>query len=436
MTVEIVPGVGKWQAEHERIQSDTRAGGLRETRAAAFARFAELGFPTTEHESWRLTNVAPIAKQEWQAAGEGVAEESALAPLRLPEASVELVFINGRLDRTHSRGAATAGVRVESLAAALPSADGDLSSFTRIADWEDRSFVALNTALAADGAVVLVADGVRAGVIHAIFYTSAGEADAQVSTRVLLRTGRSSEVSFVETHAGEGRYFSNVVTEIDGGEGSTIDHTKVVAESGEAYHVGAVEVRQGRSSTVRTSLLGLDGLLVRNEVSTTMAGEGASCVLDGLYVLGGRQHFDANTRIIHDSPHTDSVELYKGVLDQAARGVFNGLIVVRPDAQKITAHQTSKNLLLSNEAIADSNPQLEIHADDVKCAHGSTIGQLDETSLFYLRSRGIGLDQARGILTLAFAGEVVDRIRIESLRDRLRASLLDRLAPAAPKELS
>jgi Fe-S cluster assembly protein SufD len=240
----------------------------------------------------------------------------------------------------------------------------------------------------------------------------------------------------VETHAGEGRYFSNVVTEIEGGEGSTIDHTKVVAESGDAYHIGAVEVRQGRSSTVRTSLLGLDGLLVRNDVSTTMAGEGASCVLDGLYVLGGRQHFDANTRIVHDSPHTDSVELYKGVLDQAARGVFNGVIVVRPDAQKITAHQTSKNLLLSNEAIADSNPQLEIHADDVKCAHGSTIGQLDETSLFYLRSRGIGLDEARGILTLAFAGEVVDRIRIESLRDRLRASLLDRLAPAVPKELS
>lgn len=435
MTVEIVPGVGKWQAEHERIQSDTRAGGLRETRAAAFARFAELGFPTTEHESWRLTNVAPIAKQEWQAAGEGIAEESALAPLRLPEASVELVFVNGRLDRAHSRGATTTGVRVESLALALPAANGDLTPFTRIADWEDRSFVALNTALAADGALVLVADGVRAGVIHAIFYTSAGE-DAHVSTRVLLRTGRSSEVSFVETHAGKGRYFSNVVTEIEGGEGSTIDHTKVVAESGDAYHIGAVEIRQGRSSAVRTSLLGLDGLLVRNDVSTTMAGEGASCVLDGLYVLGGRQHFDANTRIIHDSPHTDSVELYKGVLDQAARGVFNGLIVVRPDAQKITAHQTSKNLLLSNEAIADSNPQLEIHADDVKCAHGSTIGQLDETSLFYLRSRGIGLDQARGILTLAFAGEVVDRIRIESLRDRLRAALLDRLAPAAPKELS
>jgi Fe-S cluster assembly protein SufD len=176
MTVEIVPGVGKWQAEHERVQSDAGTGGLRETRAAAFARFAELGFPTTDHESWRLTNVAPIAKQEWQAAGEGVADEAALAPLRLPEASVELVFVNGRLDRAHSRGAAAAGVRVESLAAALPAANGDLSSFTRIAEWEERSFVALNTALAADGALVLVGDGVRAGVIHAIFYTSAGEA--------------------------------------------------------------------------------------------------------------------------------------------------------------------------------------------------------------------------------------------------------------------
>lgn len=436
MTVEILPGVERWQAELERVQSDASAGGVRETRAAAFARFVELGFPTTDHESWRLTNVAPIAKQQWHSAREGVAAEADLAPLRLPEADVELVFVNGRLARERSLGSAASGVRVESLAAAFPSADGDLSSFTRIAGWEDRSFVALNTALAGDGALVLVGDGARGGLIHAIFYTTPGETAAQVSSRVLLRAGRSSEVSFVETHAGKGRYFSNVVTEIDGGEGSTIDHTKVVAESNDSYHVGAIDVRQQRSSTVRMSLLGLDGLLVRNDISTTMAGEGASCVLDGLYVLGGRQHFDANTTIVHASPHTDSVELYKGVLNQAARGVFNGLIVVHPDAQKITAHQTSKNLILSNEAIADSNPQLEINADDVKCTHGSTIGQLDETSLFYLRSRGIGLDQARGILTLAFAGEVVDRIRIASLRDRLRAALLDRLAPVVPKESS
>lgn len=431
-TVEMTPAVEKWQAERAQAEQQHAPAALRALRAEAFARFGALGFPTTTEEAWRLTNVAPIAKGSWRAAPAASVDESAIAPLRLPEADVELVFVNGRLDAALSRGSAKEGVRVQNLAAAIPSANGELDRFGRIASWDERSFVALNTALAADGALVVVSPGTRAGIVHAIFYTSANGDEAHVAPRVLLLAGRASEISFAETHAGEGRYFSNAVTEIEASEGAIVEHTKVIAESSAAFHIGSIDAAEGRNATVRTRLLGLGGALVRNDVSAVMNGEGSSCTLDGLYILRDRQHFDANTRIVHASPHTDSVELYKGVLGDASRGVFNGVIIVRPDAQKITANQTNKNLILSNEAIADSNPQLEIHADDVKCTHGSTIGQLDETSMFYLRSRGIGVEEAKGILTLAFAGEVVDRVRIDSLRDRLRIALLERLTTREP----
>jgi Fe-S cluster assembly protein SufD len=426
--VETTPRTSQWETLMRALLRE-RSGEpvpVRAMREAAFARFAELGFPTPSQEEWRLTPVQSITSSAWELAPTRAVADAALEGWRIHGANAELVFVDGRFDAERSTAASAKGLTFRPLASALASPNGELSALGRLAQDGLRPFVALNTALRADGAVIDVADRAAAGVVHLLFY-SAGDSRV-VSPRVLVRAGRGSQVTIIETHTGEGRYFTNAVTEVFGGEGSVIDHYKIVSESPEGYHVGAVEIRQERDCAVHSRLIGLGGPLTRTDLATVLDGEGASCTLDGLYLLGGKEHFDAHTRIEHAKPHTDSLELYKGVLAGSARGVFNGLVIVRPDAQKITARQTNKNLLMSNDAIADSNPQLEIHANDVKCNHGSTIGQLDATSLFYLQSRGIGLEEAKGMLTFAFAGEVIDRMKVEPIRKRLEDALLVRLA--------
>ncbi|HEY0592274.1 MAG TPA: Fe-S cluster assembly protein SufD [Thermoanaerobaculia bacterium] len=425
--VETTPMIVRWESLLRAVMRE-RSGEpvpVRAMREAAFARFAEAGFPTTSQEEWRLTPVHPIATSEWEIAGPGAVSDQALAPWRIPGADAELVFVDGRFDAARSSLPNTKGVAFRALAAALSSPNGEIGALGRLAQNELRPFVALNTALMADGAVLEIEDGASAGLIHLLFHSSGGS--RVVSPRVLVRAGRGVQATIVESHTGDGRYFTNAVTEVFGGEGAVIEHYKIVSEGAEGYHVGAIEMHQERDSTIHSRLIGLGGPLTRTDLATSLDGEGASCTLDGLYLLDGKEHFDAHTRIEHAKPHTDSLELYKGVLAGSARGVFNGLVIVRPDAQKITARQTNKNLLLSNDAIADSNPQLEIHANDVKCNHGSTIGQLDPTSLFYLRSRGIGLEQAKAMLTWAFAEEVIGRMKVEPVRKRLEEALLVRI---------
>ncbi|HVR43811.1 MAG TPA: Fe-S cluster assembly protein SufD [Thermoanaerobaculia bacterium] len=431
-TLETMPGLERWEAQMERVRGGSWPESIRALREEAFARFTALGFPTADDEQWRLTPVQSIARGAWELPPGSAGWDSArLDPLRLDEAVAELVFVNGAFDGGLSRaGGLPDGVSFHSIAAAS-SRNGELAGLGRIASFLDRPFVALNTALLRDGGILEIADGARAGVIHVVFVSSG--TSVATTPRLLVRAGRGAEVTVVETHAGEGSYFSNAVTEIHAEEGSIVDHYKIVRESAEGHHVGAIEAVQGRDSSFRSHLIGLGGRLVRNDVVTTLDGVGAVCSLDGLYLLAGKDHFDAHTRIVHAKPHTESQELYKGILDGGSRGVFNGIIVVRPDAQKIVARQTNKNLLLSNEAIADSNPQLEIHANDVKCNHGSTIGQIDPTSLFYLRSRGIGVEEARAMLTYAFAREVIERMRVASVRTRLERILLARL-PLHPSE--
>jgi FeS assembly protein SufD len=211
------------------------------------------------------------------------------------------------------------------------------------------------------------------------------------------------------------------------GENATVDHSKMQRESESAFHVGSLHVAQERSSQLTTHSISLGGAIVRSDIDTALGGEGSGCVLNGLYLVRGQQHVDQHTFIDHARAHCDSHELYKGILDGKSRGVFDGRIVVQKDAQKTNSGQVNRNLLLSSDAIIDTKPQLEIHADDVKCTHGSTIGQLDESSIFYLRSRGIGLEEARQMLTYAFASEVLDRIKVPSIRTQLEAVLLERL---------
>lgn len=382
------------------------ATGLKE-RAAE--RFAQLGWPTPRIEEWKYTNLAPLTKIDWRS-------DDAPKPIESPaslasRAAYELVFVNG--------------VRV--------SGDGATDSGeSTIADWERNPLVALNLANTRGGAVIdIPANQIVDSFIHLLFI---GNGDGIWShPRNVIRVGANAQVAIVETYVGSGRYFTNALTEIEAGEGAVIDHYRVECESLEAFHIGNVFVKQGRSSSVTSRSVAVGGALARTEIVVALAGEGASVSLDGLFAGRGTQHLDNKTVIDHLRPHCDSHELYKGVLDDNARGVFDGRVIVRPDAQKTNSKQENRNLLLSETAIVDSKPTLEIHNDDVKCNHGSTIGQLDEEMFFYLRSRGIGENEARNLLVYAFAGEIVDRMKIEPVREQIRRALFQAMPERLPE---
>jgi Fe-S cluster assembly protein SufD len=301
-----------------------------------------------------------------------------------------------------------------------------------IADWERNAMVALNTANAQECARIDIPAGtVVDGFIHLLFI---GSGDGIWShPRNVIHVGANAQVRIVETYVGSRSYFTNAVTEIVAAEGAVVDHYKVECESLSAYHVGNVFIRQERASNVTSRTFALGATLARNETHVVLAGEGASIVLDGLFAGTGNQHLDNRTVIDHTQPHCESLELYKGVLDQNARGVFDGLIIVRPGASKTVSKQTNRNLLLSGSAIVDSKPNLEIHNNDVKCNHGSTIGQIDAQQLFYLQSRGIGEAEARRLLIYAFASEIADRIEIEPVREHIRGALFRLLPDRLPE---
>jgi Fe-S cluster assembly protein SufD len=397
----------------------------RQMREEAIARFAELGFPTTRDEEWKYTNVAPIAKTPFRPAGDKARE---LALGRLEQLGLgelcrnRLVFINGHYSaELSSLRRLPEGVEMGCLAQALSDGAGRLEiHLGRYADYRSHSFVALNTALMEDGALLFVPKGKLIDEpIHLLFVSTAPEKAIVSHPRNLIVLERDSQATVIESYVGWGEavYFTNAVTEIIVGENARLDHYKVETESEAAFHIATVQASLERSSNFASHALALGGALVRNEVNAELSGEGGECTLDGLYVAARRQHVDNQTRIDHVRAHCTSRELYKGILGGTARGVFNGKICVHKAAEKSDARQTNKNLLLSEEAWIDTKPQLEIFNNDVKCTHGSTIGQVDQDALFYLRSRGIGLDAARHILTHAFASEVAGRIKVASLRN-------------------
>ncbi|MGH7412517.1 MAG: Fe-S cluster assembly protein SufD [Candidatus Methylomirabilis sp.] len=413
---------------------------IRQIRRSAIARFAELGFPTTRLEEWKHTSVAPIARIPFKPAESGINKltAGALAHATLGEvACAQLVFVNGHYSPVlSSLRSLPKGVIATSLAAALNADPGSVEPhLARYASYQDHSFVALSTAFMEDGAFVHVPKGmVLQAPIHLLFVsTSRGEATVSYP-RNLIVVGDDSQSVIVESYVGLGNdvYFTNAVTEIVGGKNAVIAHHKLELESQEAFHIATVQAHLDRSSNFSSHSIDLGGALVRNDLNAVLAGEGIDCTLDGLYLVTGRQHVDNQTRIDHVKPHCSSRELYKGVLDGKSRGVFNGKIYVHKDAQKTDAKQTNKNLLLSEDAVINTKPQLEIYANDVKCTHGSTIGQLDHDAIFYLRSRGIDLATARSLLTYAFASEIISRIRIEPVRAQLENLLVTRLPLRSP----
>lgn len=426
-------------AFERRFAKAQGASWLYNLRRSAIERFSELGLPTTRHEDWKYTNVQPIAAVDFnlvKANGFEIRTKDILSLSFADGAQNRLVFIDGIYSGNHSAtNNLPPGMRVQSLAEVLTQNDDLVAPWlARYAEFQDRSFVALNTAFMEDGAVVFVPAGCRLEEPIYLIFLSTGAAEPVVlHPRNLIVCGEGSEVRIVENYAGFGKgvYWVNPVTEIAGAAGSIIDHYRVQREGNSAFHVGTVSARLERASNLVSQQVTLGGALVRNDVHAILNGEGSACTLDGLYLSEGDQHIDNHTEIDHAQPRASSRELYKGILRGRARGVFNGKIVVRKAAQKTDARQSNKNLLLSKDAVVNSKPQLEIYADDVKCSHGSTIGQLDRDALFYLRARGIGEEDARSLLSYGFAAEILNRMRIASMRARLEGYLLSQFGRTA-----
>ncbi len=428
-----------WLAEFAQFERTAPARNypwLAALRKEAIARFADLGFPTPKDEQWRFTNITPIADGRFKPARPGTNGLTAgkLADFIFSDIDCcNLVFVNGFFSPDLSTpGALPKGVRAGSLAAALQSEPKKIESYLgRHADWRNNAFVALNTAFMQDGGFVyLPPETVVKKIIHLLFVSSSGETPTVSYPRNLIVAGSSSEAVIVESYIGPdgGRYFTNAVTEIVAADGASIGHYKLQRESGQSCHVASLQVVQEESTHVSSHSICLGGQLTRNDIIAVMNGDGGDLTLNGLYVTNGRQHVDNHTTIDHAKPHCTSRELYKGILDDESSGVFNGKILVRPDAQKTNAKQTNKNLLLSQDALVNSTPQLEIFADDVKCTHGATIGRLSDEALFYLRSRGIGEASARALLTYAFASDIVGTVKIKPLQCQLDLVLLARMS--------
>lgn len=406
-------------------------------RREAFDRFASAGgFPTTRHEDWRTTSLKRLAETPFvpgSAAPGARPSVEEIERLSLGLDGALLVFVDGVHDPELSRAAdLPAGASVRSLRAAR----GDevverlLGS---VASAQDRPLVDLATAYLDDGAVIRIGRGVRVEQpIHVLFFATSDSEPTLTAPRLLLDLDEGAEALVVETHAGRGdsARLGVCVTEASLAAASRLHHVKLVRESEAGHHVGTIDATQDRDSSFASLVFAVGGDLARSEVRTRLAGPGAHAALDGAYVVSGTRHADCRTSVDHAVPHCESRQLYKGVLGGRSRGVFAGRVIVRPQAQKTLAQQTNRNLILSPHALADSMPQLEIDADDVKCAHGSTIGQLDPMELFYLRSRGIDESRARRMLVEAFAQEVVDHVGREDLVEGISPVLEDAMRKA------
>ncbi len=412
-----------WEARHRDLP------GALEPRREAFERFLAAGLPTTHDEDWRFTNLRKLAETDWASA------EPAPLPALPEPLGPRLLFVNGRCVVEPAADELPPGVRLRSLAAALAEDASLDSGLGALADEKARSLTALNRALWEDGALLEIADGVSLDQpLEILRVHTPGAAPAATHSRTLLALGAGSHAVLVE-HAlgtGPGPYLVNTVAELFLACDAHLEHVMLQHEGPDALALGAIALQQEAGSHYTSHSLALGGRLARLEIRANLAGEGAHCALRGLYLGRDRQLLDHHTTIDHATPHTTSDELYKGILDERAHGIFHGRVHVRPHAQKISAQQTNRNLLLSDRALVHTKPQLEIFADDVRCSHGATIGQLDPDQLFYLRTRGIGERDARALLSFAFASEIAGSLPVAALRERLEAFVLGWLPGGDP----
>jgi Fe-S cluster assembly protein SufD len=415
----------------ESARTSNEPAWLKEIRRSAMGDFERLDFPTMKNEDWHFTNVGPIAEKVFSPAKQGgEISETVLDRIAFGQESIRIVFVNGRLSLDTYQGDLPDGLTIVNLAQEISAESQILQRhFGQLAGAESAAFTALNTALATDGAVIVIAaNTVIDKPIHLMFISDSGAENASVQTRNLIFAERQSQCTVIESYTGVGgdNYFTNAVTEVFVAEGARVSHYKLQTEARNAFHVGTIQVHQKRDSRYESFSFATGGKLARTNIYTTLAGEASEAVLNGLYMCDGSQHIDHQTRIEHVAPNCPSHELYKGILDGNSHGVFNGKVYVHPEAQKTDGKQSNNNLLLSDGARVDTKPQLEIFADDVKCTHGATVGRIDELALFYMRSRGIGPAQAKRLLTYAFAADVLEKIELESLKEALEAQVLER----------
>jgi len=402
---------------------------LAERRRKAMQHHEALGLPTRHLEDWRYTNVAPIARTEFATPPADAALDAArcselFGPGFDAPAAARLVFLDGRLQPTLSRTAAADGLRAGGLADGL-AGDGDaLKALGELLPVDEHAFAALNTALFSDGACVRVDANRNIELpIRLFFATSEGEAALSSHPRLFFHLGRAARARVVESWAGRGTHLTNVATEIALGDGALLERSQLVANGERAMQLEAARARLGRDASLRSCVVLLGGPLNRSEIGIEFSGEGASCSLNGLYVVRGDEHADCQTFVDHAVGRCGSEQVYHGVLSDEARAVFSGRVLVREDAQATSAHQQNRNLILGGRATADTKPQLEIFADDVQCSHGATVGRLDDASIFYMRSRGIDEPTARAILTRAFANRVGQLVPDEALRAQVEEIL-------------
>lgn len=420
-------------AEQTRFSSGRGASApawLRELRARGAERFAALGFPSVRQEEWRFTNVAPIAETPFRLAEKTPTNAAELtARVKVADCAARIVILNGQFAPELSNlDKLPRGLVAGSLANAIAHNRPELAHLGQL-PWEHEPFVALNTAFLEDGAfVAIAANAVIEQPIH-IVVINGGAGRTMAHPRILIVAGGHSQARIAQTFLGAAgeSHFTNAVTEVAAGENAVLDLYTDQRETDTAYHIAAVHIQLQRSAVVKSRAITIGGKLVRNDIVGVLGGEGAHVALDGVYLVDGERLVDNHTTIDHAVPHCTSHELYKGILDGRARAVFNGRIIVREDAQKTDSKQTNRALLLSDDAVINSNPQLEIFADDVKCTHGAAIGQLDDEAMFYLRARGLTEKAARDMLIHAYAGEVLEGITIESLRLQLECDLFTQL---------
>ncbi len=412
-------------AEVESKRGDAPAW-LKHLRANAIAQFEQLGFPTTRHEEWKYTNVAPLRKQDFS-----IPQTSAnvdIEAFTYPESQTsQLVFVNGiYAPKLSNVSAIPDGVTIANLQAANQKLASDY--FATQASYDNDAFTALNTAFASDGAFILIPRGtIIEAPIHLLFVST-----NQMVThpRVLIVAEEGAIATIIESYVAPSDdeiYFTNAVTEVITKADASLTHYRLQAESTKAFHIATTAVQQESKSTYTSYAMSIGGEIARHDLNVKLDGEHIESTIDGLYVGTGKQHIDNHTTMDHAHPHCNSFQLYKGILDEKARAVFNGKVFVRKGAMLTDAKQLNKNLLLSKDAHVDTKPQLEIFADDVKCSHGATVGQLEEDELFYLRSRGLKSETARALLTFGFAEDVISKIKIVSVRKQLDGIVLRRL---------
>ena len=426
-----------YRETHANVASSLTGGsGITALRKEAMDRFLELGFPTQRNEAWKYTSLRPLTRHAFQydASTSHAVTAEEISKLALADFDCwRLVFINGRLEPALSDAVDNPGVSVRNLPDQLLQNDKHLlTELSRRTDESPQAFRLLNSAFLDNGVQISVTENAAAEKpLYLLMLSTTNSERVVCHPRLLLHAGSGSSLTVIEHYVGNAPNFTNVISDIDVAAGGQVEMYKINEEGADAIHIGGMNIRLARDGRLVHHNFALGGRLIRNDISVSLDEPGSEIELNGLYLTDGREHVDNHTRIDHRAPMTRSFEDYRGVLNNRSRAVYNGKVVVHPDAQKTDAWQSNRNLLLSADAEVDTKPELEIYADDVRCSHGATVGQLDKDALFYLLSRGLDPDTARSLLVFAFADEVIARIGISGIRKHLETRVIGWLPDAS-----